>query len=73
MSSHYTIESMPAKSLPSEVDIVIVGAGMSGLYVAWRLLMDDPNRNICIVDRINRTGGRLDSDLVEFPDGSVVK
>jgi len=73
MSSHYTIESMPAKPLPSEADIVIVGAGMSGLYVAWRLLRDDPKRNICIVDRINRTGGRLDSDLVEFPDGSVVK
>ena len=73
MSSHYTIESMPPKPLPTEADIVIVGAGMSGLYVAWRLLMEDPNRDICIVDRINRTGGRLDSDLVQFPDGSVVK
>ena len=73
MSSHYTIESMPPKPLPAEADIVIVGAGMSGLYVAWRLLMEDPNRSICILDRINRTGGRLDSDRVHFPDGTVVK
>jgi hypothetical protein len=73
MTSHYTVESMPPKPLPTEADIVIVGAGMSGLYVAWRLLMEDPKRDICVVDRINRTGGRLDSDLVRFPDGSVVK
>ncbi|MBR9911519.1 MAG: NAD(P)-binding protein [Gammaproteobacteria bacterium] len=73
MSSHYTVESMPPKPLPREADIVIVGAGMSGLYVAWRLLQQDPERSVCIVDRINRTGGRLDSDLVHFPDGSTVK
>ena len=73
MYSRYTVETMPPKPLPDEADIVIVGAGMSGLYVAWRLLMEDPKRNICILDRINRIGGRLDSDQVVFPDGSVVK
>ncbi len=63
---HYNINTIPKKALPKEVDIVVVGAGMSGLYVAWRLLQDDPGREICIVDKINRTGGRLDSDLIHF-------
>ena len=54
--------------LPSKTDILIVGAGVSGLYAAWRLLRQDSKRKITIVDRLNRTGGRLDSDLVRLPD-----
>jgi len=54
--------------LPSKTDVLIVGAGVSGLYAAWRLLRQDGKRKITIVDRLNRTGGRLDSDLVRLPD-----
>ena len=49
-------------------DILIVGAGVSGLYAAWRLLRKDPKRKVTILDRLNRTGGRLDSDLIVIPD-----
>lgn len=52
--------------LPETVDDLIVGAGVSGLYCAWRLLKQDPNRRIAIIDRLNRTGGRLDSDLIRI-------
>jgi monoamine oxidase len=58
-------------SIPPDADIVVVGAGMAGLYVTWRLLRDDPERRICILDKLDRTGGRLDSDVIHFPDADV--
>ena len=47
-------------------DIIIVGAGVSGLYAAWRLLKQDPKRSVSIFERLNRTGGRLDTDLIKI-------
>lgn len=41
---------------------------MAGLYSAWRLINEaniDP-KDIVILEKLNRTGGRLDSDLVKF-------
>ena len=60
------------QSIPSSSDIVIVGAGVSGLYSAWRLLSQDPSRKVVIVERLNRTGGRLDTDLIKI-DGKTVR
>jgi monoamine oxidase len=62
-------------SLPThqETQIVIVGAGISGLYCAWRLLQDDPTRRITIIERLNRTGGRLDTDIIQVRPGQVVR
>lgn len=54
--------------LPGTVDDLIVGAGVSGLYCAWRLLKQDPNRKIAIVERLNGTGGRLDTDIIRIDD-----
>ena len=60
--------------VPNHAKIVVVGAGMAGLYSTWRLLNEtDGNEDIVILERSNRTGGRLDSDLIEFNDGDVVK
>lgn len=53
-------------------DIVIVGAGMSGLYLAWRLKNLDSSFNITILEKLDRVGGRLDTDVVEI-DGVDVK
>lgn len=55
------------------VDIAIIGAGISGLYCAWRLIKDDPSRTIVIVERLNRRGGRLDTDIVEIKPGQTVR
>jgi monoamine oxidase len=52
-------------------DIVIVGAGMAGLYTAWRLLKDDSTRKIHIIERLTRTGGRLETDHVLIGGTSV--
>lgn len=40
-------------------DIAIIGAGVSGTYLAYRLANEYPNANICIYETSNRIGGRL--------------
>lgn len=52
--------------LPKAVDILVVGAGMSGLYATWRILDQDASADVCVLETANRTGGRLDSDLINF-------
>lgn len=72
--AHYTLKNLKhGKPIPNRVDVVVVGAGMSGLYSTWRLLEDNPNLNIVILEKSNRTGGRLNSDLVHFENGETVK
>jgi hypothetical protein len=73
--THFTQKDLGHKNkVPKKAKIVVVGAGMSGLYSTWRLLNETTgNDDIVIVDRGNRTGGRLDSDLIKFDDGDVVK
>ncbi|WP_428460206.1 flavin monoamine oxidase family protein [Photobacterium makurazakiensis] len=72
---HFTKEELGhCKALPETAKTVVVGAGMSGLYSTWRLLNEtDDNQDMVILERSSRTGGRLDSDLIKFNDGSVVK
>lgn len=55
--------------LPESLDTLVVGAGMSGLYATWRVLGEDSNASIAIFEKSDRTGGRLDSDLIHFRDG----
>lgn len=57
-------------AIPEKSDIVIVGAGVSGLYAAWRLLKQNKNRKVTIIERLNRTGGRLDTDLIKINNQS---
>lgn len=56
-----------------DVDLVIVGAGIAGLYCAMRLFEQDPTRRILVVERLNRIGGRLDTDIIEFDSGAQVR
>lgn len=59
--------------VPLETDVAVIGAGVSGLYCAWRLLQADPGRRVTVVERLNRTGGRLDTDIVEIAPGEEVR
>ena len=52
--------------IPNKSDVLIVGAGVSGLYAAWRLLKQDQSRKVTIIERLDRTGGRLDTDLIKI-------
>lgn len=44
-----------------EVDIAIIGGGVSGLYTAWRLAADagESNKRIAVLEESSRLGGRL--------------
>jgi monoamine oxidase len=54
-------------SLPSDVDVAIVGAGVSGLYTGYRLLTGDrdqgvaPPSSVAVFELSGRVGGRLES------------
>lgn len=52
-------------SVPKKVGTLIVGAGMSGLYNAWRLRAEK-DEDVIVIDQSWRTGGRLDSDVIDF-------
>jgi phytoene dehydrogenase-like protein len=54
------------QSIPQSADLLIVGAGIAGLYCAWRYLEKNPGHRVVIVERLNRTGGRLQTDLVKL-------
>ena len=58
------------RNLPEESDIVIIGAGSAGLYGARQILANNPKKKITIIERLNRTGGRLDSDLIKIKDNN---
>ncbi|MGB1090777.1 MAG: flavin monoamine oxidase family protein, partial [Oceanobacter sp.] len=67
--AHYKLgQGIEEHELPDgkKFSVVIVGAGMSGLYSAWRLQEEKGITDVAIFEQLNRTGGRLDSDLVEF-------
>ena len=67
--THYKLgKEIKPQTIPSKVKVAIVGAGMSGLYSAWRLQNEANIDDIAIFERSNRTGGRLDSDLIHFKD-----
>jgi hypothetical protein len=50
------------------IDVVIIDAGVAGLYCAYRLLKEDPQRRVVIFERLDRIGGRLDTDVVKIKD-----
>ena len=49
-------------------DIVIIGGGIAGLYTAYRALLADSNRKICILEKYHRLGGRIHTyEKPDFP------
>jgi monoamine oxidase len=59
------------KSIPEKADYLIVGAGVCGLYCAWRLLSKKPELKVVILERLNRPGGRLDTDMIKIGDTTI--
>ena len=46
-------------------DIVCVGAGISGLYLAYKLMNENPEKSIILIDKLDRVGGKLISVPLE--------
>ena len=62
-----------AKTNPTydyDYDYLIAGAGIAGLYTAFRILQNSPTARICILEASNRLGGRLHSIPLE---GTVIE
>ena len=55
------------KSKTIHTDIVIVGAGLSGLYTAYNLHKHNPKYNITLLEASDRIGGRIHT--ITTPDG----
>jgi monoamine oxidase len=49
----------PSERRGQDLDVAIVGAGVSGVYVGWRLLSAGKARSVTIYDQSHRIGGRL--------------
>lgn len=49
-----------------DLDVAIVGGGVSGVYAAWRLRQEQPHLRIRLFEASDRIGGRLHS--VAFPE-----
>ena len=59
-------------------DIIIIGGGISGLYTYMRLIQNNPNLKITLMEKSNRLGGRiyqyeeeLLSEIYSFPAGAA--
>lgn len=52
------------------VDVVVVGAGISGLSAAYELLKKRPHTNLVVLEAKDRVGGRLDSVELKTAKGS---
>jgi monoamine oxidase len=56
-----------ARAAPSpDLDVAIIGGGVSGAYAAWRLRQERPHLRIRLFEASGRIGGRLHS--VAFPE-----
>ena len=51
-----------------ESDVIIIGAGLSGLVAGYKILQHDPNLSIVILEATNRIGGHISSS----DDGAVL-
>ena len=57
MSNHVPGSSI--SSITPDIDVAIVGGGVSGIYSGWRLLTADNKRKVTVFEGSDRIGGRL--------------
>jgi len=62
----------PADNLIPTVDVAIIGGGIAGLTVAYRLLQRTPSARIAIFEATDRLGGKILSETVETEHGRFI-
>ncbi|HAZ25822.1 MAG TPA: amine oxidoreductase, partial [Algoriphagus sp.] len=67
--------STKSKKTSNSTEVLIVGAGMSGLFTAWRLLKEKPTTKVTILEKMGQVGGRLETTFVDIKghDGKTYK
>jgi oxygen-dependent protoporphyrinogen oxidase len=53
-------------------DVLIVGGGIAGLTVAWRLLQQRPDLSTVVLEATDHAGGRIRTEIVEHDAGQFV-
>lgn len=53
-------------------DVIIVGGGIAGLTVAWRLLQQRPDCSTVVLEASDRPGGRIRTEILEHAGGRFV-
>ena len=46
-------------------DIIIIGGGISGLYLAYNLIQDNKYKDILLVESSSELGGRIRTEKME--------
>ena len=41
--AHFTLAGSQ-EPIPEQADVIVVGAGMAGLYTTWRILKENPDQ-----------------------------
>ncbi|CAH3171923.1 unnamed protein product [Porites evermanni] len=59
-----------AAALSESVDVVVVGAGISGLSAAYELMKKRPKTRLVVLEAKDRVGGRLDSAELKTATGN---
>lgn len=59
-----------AAALSESVDVVVVGAGISGLSAAYELMKKRPETRLVVLEAKDRVGGRLDSAELKTATGN---
>ena len=55
----------------SKHDVIVIGAGLSGLSAATRLKVRCPDLDVLVLEHGDRVGGRTYSVDITAPDGSI--
>ena len=64
---------MDCEGQVADLDIVVVGAGISGLTAAHFLLERDPSLRIIVLEASDRVGGRLTGCPVDIANSTDTK
>ncbi|MDF1664869.1 MAG: protoporphyrinogen oxidase, partial [Planctomycetota bacterium] len=62
MSDKNPTQSSNPQPRKLEADVVIIGAGLSGLLLAHRILSQDPDRSVVVLEAGPRCGGKIRTD-----------
>lgn len=58
--------------MSEQLDVIVVGGGVAGLTVAWRLLQQRPDLSVAVLEATERPGGRIRTEIVETDTGRFV-